>query len=266
MRRKPTKWSWMAPVIKQPSTPIGLSLRISSFILKISPSVLNGGGGEDTSDLQKCNFSQDEKQGTNLKCFLNILKIERRTRHEHSFLFKRFLRSRLLSRSAWDDILGWVTISKSSCFCIIIAHHDVKSSFRTDWLTQRAPFGLTDWLIHWGRCNVGARKLPHFKNWTFSQKIQIYLGGQTDTKLLGKWENGLGKWLILLGKWTILLGKWSKLLGKWSKIVGEMKQNCWGNDTSCWGSEAICVGEMPQIQSAALPVHNPIRSNDCRGF
>lgn len=170
MRRKPTKWSWMAPVIKQPSTPIGLSLRISSFILKISPSVLNGGGGEDTSDLQKCNFSQDEKQGTNLKCFLNILKIERRTRHEHSFLFKRFSRSRLLSRSAWDDILGWVTISKSSCFCIIIAHHDVKSSFRTDWLTQRAPFGLTDWLIHWGRCNVGARKLPHFKNWTFSQK------------------------------------------------------------------------------------------------
>ena len=30
---KPTRWSWMAPDIKQPPTPIGLSQRISSFIL-----------------------------------------------------------------------------------------------------------------------------------------------------------------------------------------------------------------------------------------
>ena len=88
----------------------------------------------------------------------------------------------------------------------------------------------------------------------FLKKNSDLFRGQTDTKLLGKWENGLGKWLILLGKWTILLGKWSKLLGKWSKIVGEMKQNCWGNDTNCWGSEAKCVGEMPRIQSDALPL------------
>ena len=236
MRRKPTKWSWMAPVIKQPSTPIGLSLRISSFILKISPSVLNGGGGEDTSDLQKCNFSQDEKQGTNLKCFLNILKIERRTRHEHSFLFKRFLRSRLLSRSAWDDILGWVTISKSSCFCIIIAHHDVKSSFRTDWLTQRAPFGLTDWLIHWGRCNVGARKLPHFKNWTFSQKKIRFIWGANWHKIVGE----MRKWF---GEMTHIVGEMNHIVGEVKQIVGEMKQNCWGNEAKLLGKWHKLLGK-----------------------
>ena len=110
--------------------------------------------------------------------------------------------------------------------------------------------------LGWGDFNMINRSQISKKG-LFRRRNLFLRVWKSDTKLLGKWENGLGKWLILLGKWTILLGKWSKLLGKWSKIVGEMKQNCWGNDTSCWGSEAICVGEMPQIQSAALPAQAP---------
>ena len=45
--------------------------------------------------------------------------------------------------------------------------------------------------------------------------------GQSDTKLLGKWEN-------VLGKWHKLLGKWLKLLGKWSNFVGEVTQKSLG--------------------------------------
>ena len=59
--------------------------------------------------------------------------------------------------------------------------------------------------------------------------------GQSDTKLLGKWEN-------VLGKWHKLLGKWLKLLGKWSNFVGETKQICLGTDTKC-------VGEMLMLTS-----------------
>ena len=76
------------------------------------------------------------------------------------------------------------------------------------------------------------------------KKTRFFGGGQSDTKLLGKWENVLGKWHKLLGKWLKLLGKWSNSVGETKQIVGEMKQFCWGSDTKI-------VGEMPQIQSAA---------------
>ena len=79
------------------------------------------------------------------------------------------------------------------------------------------------------------------------KKSLFFGGGQSDTKLLGKWENVLGKWHKLLGKWLKLLGKWSNFVGETKQIVGEMKQFCWGSDTKI-------VGEMPQIQSEICPL------------
>ena len=136
--------------------------------------------------------------------------------------------------------LGWVTMSKSSCCCIIIAHH-VKSSFRIDWLTDSL------------RCKVGARKLPHFKNWTFSQQNIKFIWGSNWHKIVGEMRKWFGEMTHIVGEMNHIVGEMKQIVGKWSEIVGEMKQNCWENDTSCWGSEAICVGEMPQIQSEATP-------------
>ena len=34
--------------------------------------------------------------------------------------------------------------------------------------------------------------------------------GQSDTKLLGKWENVLGKWLKLLGKWSNIVAAYPR--------------------------------------------------------
>ena len=98
-------------------------------------------------------------------------------------------------------------------------------------------------------CQNDAGMLRYEKQVKLKKKTRFFGGGQSDTKLLGKWENVLGKWHKLLGKWLKLLGKWSNFVGETKQIVGEMKQFCWGSDTKI-------VGEMPQIQSAAYPLLN----------
>ena len=124
MRRKPTKWSWMAPVIKQPSTPFGLSLRIPSFILKITPRVPNGGGGKTPPTFKNVNFLKMRNRGQNLVyreekiiCFenlenreekenfnINISKNERRKRNVFSTSWKsRGERDMKIHFSSWRE-------------------------------------------------------------------------------------------------------------------------------------------------------------------
>ena len=70
-------------------------------------------------------------------------------------------------------------------------------------------------------CKRDAGMLRYEKQVKLKKKTRFVGGGQSDTKLLGKWEN-------VLGKWHKLLGKWLKLLGKWSNFVGEVTQKSLG--------------------------------------
>ena len=100
------------------------------------------------------------------------------------------------------------------------------------------------------------------------KKKKILGGGQSDTKLLGKWENVLGKWHKLLGKWLKLLGKWSNFVGETKQIgneanlLGKWHKNRWGDAPNtkcsiplvCPFSEVCCVyaGQWQKLCECAI--------------